>query len=112
MVVYLVSPVNGVSIFPETIDSISETTVNFTCSSLGGLNNTFEWTSVRTEAIVSASEELTIVADAVEGGLYQCRVSNPAGDETELATLNGEKKSSTIILHHLSHALSQSSDTC
>lgn len=82
---------NSVSISPETINSISGTSATFTCQALGGVNNTFEWMNVQTGAVVSMSEVLTIVASAQKGGTYQCRVSNLAGEETELATLNGKK---------------------
>ena len=62
----------------------------FSCFSLGGPNNTFSWTNVRSNTVVANNSELTLVdLVASNGGQYQCLVENPAGSGSTSVTLNG-----------------------
>ena len=71
-----------------------EETHTFTCETMGGPNNTFEWTfngSALTDAnITSTSLESTLTisnVSASDGGEYTCTVSNLAGNASDSSIL-------------------------
>ena len=48
--------------------------------------------------MVSTVQELTLDnIDPLDGGEYQCNISNAAGSDTAMTTLNGESYVATIV---------------
>ena len=65
--------------------------VNYTCYADGGPGNSYQWIRLRDNVVVSMAQELTLVnTDPLDGGDYQCIVTNDAGNDTVMTTLNGE----------------------
>ena len=65
--------------------------VNFTCNADGGLGNTYEWLRLRDNEVVSMTEQLILDnTDPLDGGDYQCTITNIAGNTSVMTTLNGE----------------------
>ena len=66
--------------------------VTYTCYAEGGPGNTYEWLRLRDNSVVSSIQELILDnTDPLDGGDYQCTITNNAGDITVNATLNGEE---------------------
>ena len=87
---YTVSPEGSIEAMPQVINAERNTTVNFTCSALGGLGNNFTWFRISDSAVVASEPVLQIaVEDASVGSDYQCLVENDAGNSTTVVTLNG-----------------------
>ena len=63
--------------------------VNLTCISQGGPGNQFSWTADG-EAVANTSQFNQNISNALDGGLYQCRVENQAGFDTAEVTINGK----------------------
>ena len=64
-----------------------------TCLAKGGPGNAFRWKRVGANEVIAESSELVmIIADASSGGVYQCTVENMAGMDSDIATINGEKR--------------------
>ncbi len=88
-----VSPESSVTIVPNTINSFQGEIQNFTCSAMGGPGNMFSWIKVYDNAIVGDMSNLTVnVNGAADGGQYRCEVSNQAGNDSQVAILNGMSK--------------------
>ena len=65
--------------------------VTYTCYADGGLGNTYQWLRLRDNEVVSMTQELTLDnTDPLDGGDYQCTITNIAGFTTAMTTLNGE----------------------
>ena len=87
---HAVSPEGSVSAVPQVINAERNTTVEFTCSALGGPGNNFTWIRMSDGAVVTRGSVLQIaVKDAFVGSDYQCLVMNGAGYDTDTVTLNG-----------------------
>lgn len=62
--------------------------VTFNCSSDGGPANTFQWLINDVEVMGETSVTYTVVeAEAENGGVYTCRISNAAGNSSSSITL-------------------------
>ena len=80
---------DGVTITPPLINGMHGNDYSTLCSSLGGLNNQFQWTYIRTNTDVSSTPNLYLNDSTVlDAGDYQCVVTNPAGNDTEIFRLN------------------------
>ena len=65
--------------------------VTYTCYADGGLGNTYQWLRLRDNEVVSMTQELTLNnTDPLDGGDYQCTITNIADNTTATTTLNGE----------------------
>ena len=65
--------------------------VTYTCYADGGPGNFYQWLRLRDNEVVSMTQELTLDnTDPLDGGDYQCTITNNAGIDTTLTTLNGE----------------------
>ena len=65
--------------------------VTYTCYADGGPGNTYEWLRLRDNSVVSSMQELTLDnTNPLDGGDYQCTITNNAGETTAMTTLNGE----------------------
>ena len=65
--------------------------VTYTCYADGGPGNSYQWIRIRDDEIVSMTQELTLNnTDPLDGGDYQCTITNNAGNDTAMTTLNGE----------------------
>lgn len=85
-----VSPEGSVEATPTIINGSRSDNATFSCFALGGPNNTFSWTHVRSNTVVTNDSELTLVdLMALNGGQYRCLVENPAGSGSTTVTLNG-----------------------
>ena len=89
-----VSPLGSVVITPTEINEIGRNTMHvLTCLTKGGPGNAFRWKRVGANEVIAESSELVmIIADASSGGVYQCTVENMAGMDSDIATINGEKR--------------------
>ena len=75
--------------------TVIEVTVNdvvaYTCYADGGPGNSYQWIRLRDNDVVSMAQELTLDStDPLDGGEYQCTITNNAGNDTAMITLNGE----------------------
>jgi protein tyrosine phosphatase len=86
--VITVSPLGSVFITPQTNNSFNGSLVTLTCNARGGPSNTFTWTYLRTEEVVSNQSVYEFVSDVSTGGIYQCSVQNEAGSDNNTATVN------------------------
>ena len=87
----IVSPEGSVEIDPSNIDASFDDNVTFICSSLGGPYNQYQWTHLETDNIVSNDPQLTISSVSFDnGGNYQCEVSNMAGNDIAVSSLNSK----------------------
>ena len=85
---YTVSPQGSVKISPVKITTTVNSTVNVTCSGKGGPNNLYEWR--KQGAVVSSNSVLEFpMITGTDGAVYECTVSNAAGNETRNVTLTG-----------------------
>ena len=85
---YTVSPQGSVKISPVKITTTVNSKVNVTCSGEGGPNNMFEWRKQGTVVSNNAVLEFPVVT-GIDGAVYECTVSNAAGNETRNITLTG-----------------------
>ena len=86
----VVSPEGSVEATPLVTRRNSTSTVNFTCSALGGPGNTFTWTRLFDEEQVATDPLLTVaVRNAFDGSAYRCSVDNDAGSGEDSVTLYG-----------------------
>ncbi len=84
---------------PNTTNSIQGGLQTFTCSAMGGPGNMFSWTRLYDNAFVGNMSDLTVnVSGAIDGGQYRCEVSNMAGNDSQVAILNGKDVHFTINL--------------
>ena len=75
---------------------ISNVTMNnvitYTCYADGGPGNSYQWLRLRDNEVVSMTQELTLNnTDPLDGGDYHCTITNDAGNDTAMTTLNGER---------------------
>ena len=71
--------------------AVNNNNVTFTCYADGGLGNTYEWLRLRNNEVVSMMQELILDnTDPLDGGDYQCTITNIAGNASAMTTLNGE----------------------
>lgn len=57
---------------------------------MGGPDNVFSWTHVRSNTVITNNSELALVdLMASDGGQYECLVENRAGRDNINVTLNG-----------------------
>ncbi len=88
---HAVSPEGSVSVAPNMVNSSQGNCETFTCMALGGPGNMFSWTRLYDNMIVGNMSNLTVrVNSATDGGQYRCDVSNLAGNDSDIATLNGK----------------------
>jgi len=65
--------------------------VTYTCNADGGPDNTYEWLRLRDSSVVSSTQELILDnTDPLDGGDYQCNITNDAGNTIVMTSLNGE----------------------
>ena len=65
--------------------------VTYACFADGGPNNSYQWIRLRDSVVVSVAQEITLDnTDPLDGGDYLCTITNIAGSDTALTTLNGE----------------------
>ena len=83
--------------------------VTFTCSSLGGPNNTLQWLKDGVELNGSTSENLTLVNITVidDGGVYTCVASNAAGSDNASVSLNIRP---VFIIHPMNQSIVYGTD--
>ena len=66
--------------------------VTYTCYADGGAGNSYQWLRLRDNEVVSMTQELTLNnTDPLDGGDYHCTITNNAGNDTAMTTLNGER---------------------
>ena len=78
--------------------------ITYTCYADGGPGNCYQWLKLRDNELVSITQELTLDnTDPLDGGDYQCTITNNAGIDTLMTTLNGKiwlyRNISDIILY-------------
>jgi len=65
--------------------------VSYTCYADGGPYNTYEWLRLRDNYVVSSIQEMILDnTDPLDGGEYQCNITNDAGYAIGMIVLNGE----------------------
>ena len=85
----LVSPQGSVEISPINIATIFNSTVTISCFAKGGPNNMFQWSKQETGVISSNSVLEFQMIIGSDGAVYECTVSNAAGNETRNVALTG-----------------------
>ena len=76
------------------------------CSARGGLDNQFIWTYLRTDNLISNSTTLQVNnVNVLNGGDYECLVSNLAGNESKIFTLNSKLKKFLLMLKYINFAV-------
>ena len=85
------SPGDTVTVSPNPALVNQTDNVTFTCGSLGGPGNTFEW-SFNGQILSGATDSSLTISNgtASDGGNYTCEVANSAGSGSDAATLTGE----------------------
>ena len=72
----------------ETVDNSN---VTYICHADGGLDNTYEWLRLRDNEVVSLTQELILDnRNPLDGGDYECTVTNTAGNTSVMTTHNSE----------------------
>ena len=83
------SPFESVNIYPSMVNVSFGDAVTFECLSDAGPNNTFQWMNLETGDIVHSGPQLTIDSVMfIDGGDYECQVSNEAGFGSAISVLN------------------------
>ena len=83
---YAVAPYNATI----TMDTHNNN-VTYACNADGGLGNSYQWLQLRDSAIVSETQEFTLDnTNPLDGGDYQCIITNIAGNTTVMTTHNGK----------------------
>ena len=93
LIAYLtVSLLHAVAPYNATITEVTmNNNVTYTCYADGGPGNSYWWIRLRDNEVVSMTQELTLDnTNPLDGGDYQCTITNNAGINTALTTLNGE----------------------
>ena len=86
-------PCHPVAPYNATITEVTvNNTVTYTCYADGGTGNSYQWIRLRNNEVVSMTQELTLDnIDPLDGGEYQCTITNDAGNDVAMTTLNGER---------------------
>ncbi len=85
-----VSPFGGVSVFPGTVNVSTGDMVEITCSTRGGPSNFFTYTRVLDQREIGNMSTISIsISSSLDGGDYECAVTNSAGNGTDITTING-----------------------
>lgn len=88
--IFAVSPEGGVLVNLASINGSHGGNATFNCFTLGGPQNMFTWTNLRSSSVIINDSQLTLVdLMASDGGYYQCLVKNPAGEDNITTLLNG-----------------------
>lgn len=73
------------------INGLNGNSYTVECMAKGGLNNTFKWKYLRTGEILTNSSTLELNNISVlNGGPYECLVTNKAGSEPAQLLINSE----------------------
>ncbi len=76
---------------PPVNNSFNGSLVELTCNEEGGPDNTFNWIYLRTGDMVgNDSPYYNFTSTITTGGECQCTVSNGAGNDSDVATVNGK----------------------
>ena len=75
-------------------EMVDNNNVTYVCHADGGPdNNTYEWLRLRDYEVVSLTQELILDNRyPLDGGDYECTVTNTAGNTSAIVTLNGEMR--------------------
>ena len=76
-------------ISPVNITTTVNSSVTITCSGEGGPNNVFEWRKQGTGVVSNDSVLEFPMITGTDGAVYECTVSNAAGNETRNVTVTG-----------------------
>ncbi len=88
---FLVSPAGSVLVTPFSTNSQVGGIITLSCDASGGPDNAFAWTRSRDGEVVSNQQVVNIsISTFMDGGVYSCNVSNPAGFESDDSTVNGK----------------------
>ena len=101
---YVVSPQGSVKISPINITTTFNLTVNITCSGEGGPNNVFEWSKQGTGVISNNSVLEFQMITGTDGAVYECTVSNAAGNETRNVTVTSKCAAVNLSNHTCSYS--------
>ena len=75
---------------PRDISSERDRNQTFSCTAMGGPDNTFTWMRLSDSMVVGQVSSLTITVDnADKGSDYRCTVCNVAGNESIDVTMRG-----------------------
>ena len=91
--VITVSPPHTVAPYNVTItkDMVNSGNVTYTCYADGGPGNSYQWLRLRDNKVLSVEQELTLNnTDPMDGGDYQCTITNIVGNMTSVTTLKGK----------------------
>ena len=87
----VVSPEGSATAKPVTSNNQVGDVIALSCEGLGGPNNDFNWTRASDNGEVGNHSTAIISIDSsTEGGIYYCNVSNAAGSESVIVTINGK----------------------
>lgn len=83
---------------PQVENGLHGLNYSSVCSGLGGLNNQFSWTYLRTGVELVTMPTLDLLnVDILQAGQYQCTVSNQAGNDSAIYTLNSKHYEGCVI---------------
>ena len=83
---HAVAPYNAT--VTETVDNNN---VTYICYADGGPGNAYKWLRLRDNEVVSMTQALTLDnRNPLDGGDYECAVTNIAGNTSAMSILNGE----------------------
>ena len=87
-----VSPEGSIQAVPSISNGNQSDNINATyiCSALGGPSNTFHWTKLGEDVVISGYKLSIVDIAASDGGMYVCVVENPAGNDSITVSLNGK----------------------
>ena len=88
-----VSSLHTVAPYNAMISNVTmNNAVTYTCYADGGPGNSYQWIRLRNNETVLMTQELTLDnTDPLDGGEYLCTITNGAGNDTAMTTLNGKR---------------------